>query len=192
MGVDRNLLLVLFISIVSTIAGITFYSLAFDQPEFISANKLNEASNQSSTKSLKSVNTGFKDLVLNDLNGKPHYLNDWKKPVLIINFWAPWCPPCRREIPALNTVQQIYHDNVQLLGLSFDAEQNVVNFLSATSINYPLLLVQKEATQINSYFGNNSGGLPYTVILNQQREIIFQHNGEINQEILEARIKELL
>jgi len=138
------------------------------------------------------VTLSFDEIVLNDLQSKPRYLSEWDSPLLIVNFWAPWCPPCRREIPALVDIQQTYQENVQLIGLSFDSPQNVTMFNDKYPMNYPLLIVQRESSEINTYFGNNSRALPYTAILNQQREIVFQHSGEISREQLEKQIKTLL
>lgn len=192
MSLDRNLVLVLIISLISAIAGVTFYRLTMDQPEFISASSNVNSTPHSSTVSSQPATLSFEEIVLNDLETNPRQLNEWKKPILVVNFWAPWCPPCRREIPALVELQKTYQQQVQLIGLSFDTLQNVTEFSEKTPMNYPLLLVQKESTMINSFFGNNTRALPFTAILNGQREIVFKHNGEITKEMLDTQIKALL
>ncbi len=192
MNFDRNLVLVLIFSLISVVAGVAFYRLTMEQPEFISARTNVDATPYRSTDPLKPTIPDFKNIVLNDLEMSPRHLSEWKNPVLIVNFWAPWCPPCLREIPALVELQQTYQQQIQLIGLSFDTQQNVAAFSEKSPINYPLLLVQKESTMINSYFSNNTRALPFTAILNEQREIIFSHNGEITKEMLETQIKALL
>jgi len=81
---------------------------------------------------------------------------------------------------------------LQVIGLSFDSQERVIAFNEQYSINYPLVLVQHEAGMINRYFGNSSGALPFTALLNQQRQIIFQHHGEINKADLEKQIMNAL
>ena len=168
------------------------FSFTMKQPEFISASSNTDSAPHKSAVAVKPVALSFDKIVLNDLQTKPRYLKEWKSPLLIVNFWAPWCPPCRREIPALVDIQQTYQQNVQLIGLSFDSPQKVTEFNDKYPMNYPLLIVQRESSQINKYFGNDSRALPFTAILNEQREIVFQHSGEISKEQLENQIKALL
>ena len=189
---DRSLIVILVISLISAVAGVVFYRSTMVQPDFISASTNVNSTPHSSTNAIKPVNLTFDQIVLNDLQTQPHKLSEWNSPILIVNFWAPWCPPCRREIPALVDLQQTYQDKMQLIGLSFDTQKNVADFSTKYPMNYPLLLVQSEASQINQFFGNNSQALPFTAILNKQREIVFQHSGEISKQQLEAEIKALL
>ncbi len=189
---NRNILLIISIGLLSAVAGVTMFSFTMKQPEFISASVNSNSAPHKSVGTVKPVALSFDKIVLNDLQTKPRYLNEWKSPLLIVNFWAPWCPPCRREIPALVDIQQTYQQNVQLIGLSFDSQQRVTEFNDKYPMNYPLLIVQRESSEINKYFGNNSRALPFTAILNEQREIVFQHSGEISKEQLENQIKALL
>jgi len=184
----RDTLIVAAISLVSVLAGSLIYRYTFFEPQYVSAKPA--LVEDSGSHPVDTVS--YDEIVLNDLNNKPRHLEDWKQPVQVINFWAPWCAPCRREIPALVDMQNTYQGSIQLIGLSFDSPENVIDFKNKYPINYPLLLVQHEATQINQYFGNNSSALPFTVILNRDREIVFRHAGEISGELLEQEIKALL
>lgn len=188
MKIDRNLLLIIIFSLISTIAGIYFYRLIIDKPEFISANRPINVNPEIPSAIDKPQAVAFNDIVLKDLDGHPRHLNEWKNQLLLINFWAPWCPPCIREIPALREIQQAYPEKLQVIGLSFDNSKNVNNFIQDNPVNYPLLLVQEESTMINDHFGNSTRALPFTAILNKQREIIFDHNGEITKEIIDKEI----
>lgn len=182
----RELIIALVVSLVSIVAGVFLYRATLYQPDYISASP--EATNkQPVVHAIK-----FDQIVLNDLQQQARYLNDWQQPVLVLNFWAPWCAPCRREIPDLIALQNDHPDKLQLIGLSFDSQQNVLNFSKDYAFNYPLLLVKHEASQLNQYFGNNSSGLPFTVILNQYREIVYRHQGEVSKEQLESHIRKLL
>lgn len=183
---QRQTLVIAGISLLSVIAGVLLFRFTLYQPEFNSASKaLHSPAAQVSTIS-------YDQIVLNDLEGQPHALSEWNKPVVVINLWAPWCAPCRREIPALTELQHSYADQVQFIGLSFDSRDNVIDFKKSMPINYPLLLVQAESSKINQFFGNQSGGLPFTAILNSRQEIIFRHAGEISKQQLEVQIKHLL
>lgn len=189
---NREIVIILAVSLLSVVAGITLYRYTLHQPEFVSARPSSQLAAPDQQASQQPQTLEYDQIVLNDLQNQPHYLSEWTKPVQIVNFWAPWCAPCRREIPALVDLQKSYQDKVQFIGLSFDSVENVINFKNKYPLNYPLLLVQREASQINQFFGNSSAGLPFTAILNEQREIVYQHVGEISREQLEEQIKALL
>lgn len=128
------------------------------------------------------------DFRLSGLDGQTHTLSDWQAPLLVINLWAPWCPPCRRELPALIELQRQNPSGIQVAGISFDSQQNVREFTENIDINYPLLLAGADQARINQFFGNSSGGLPFTAILNAKREIIYTHSGEITLEALQKAL----
>lgn len=182
----NNLILPLAVALVSIAAGFLLFRYTLYQPQFVSASPAR------TTQTEPSIDIDYGDIVLNNLQGQPQALTQWQAPVMVINFWAPWCAPCRREIPALVDLQNSYPESVQLLGLSFDSAENVIDFKNDNPINYPLLIVRHESTLINQFFGNNSSGLPFTAILNRDREIVFRHAGEITKTQLERQIKALL
>ena len=127
-----------------------------------------------------------------DQQGQQILLSDWKQPVLVINFWAPWCAPCRREIPALIKIQQAYSENVQILGLALDSIENVKSFAAEYHMNYPSYIVGANIAMYNAAFGNKSGSLPHTAIVNQQRTLSYSHTGEITETQLRTEIDKLL
>ncbi len=188
---NKNIVFIIIISLVSAAGGVALFRSTLNQPEFISAGTHTDATPRKSTDTIKAATLNFNDIILKDLQSTPRHLSEWKSPILIVNFWAPWCPPCRREIPSLMDLQKTYQGDMQLIGLSFDTLQKVTEFNDKQPVNYPLLLVQSEATQINRYFGNDSRALPFTAVLNEQREIVFQYSGEISHEQLETQIKKL-
>ena len=126
------------------------------------------------------------------LEGSPREFSEWDGSHRILNFWATWCAPCRREIPALIALQHQYPEQLQLLGLAFDSPQNLSAFSGEFDFNYPLLLVQTESAQLNRYFGNSHSGLPFTAVLNADRDIVYRHAGEISKQQLEQAILPLL
>jgi thiol-disulfide isomerase/thioredoxin len=128
-----------------------------------------------------------------DLAGQQTTIGDWKGDILIVNFWAPWCAPCRREVPGLIKTQLEYtQQGVSVLGIAFDSEPQVSRFAADYQINYPLFLVGNRAAMYNTAFGNSSGSLPFTALLDRNQRILFQHNGELSAEQLLEQLEVLL
>ena len=179
---NKQTLVAILAGIAAVLAGLLVYRGLFFQPQIVSAPQPSP-SLQQAQKTLTPA-----EIRLKDLSGQTRQLSDWNSSVKIVNFWAPWCAPCRKEIPALIATQERY-PQVQILGFSFDSLENVENFRKDYAFNYPLLLVGEQSYAINQAFGNTSSALPYTVILNDRQEIVFSHHGEISQHQLESALK---
>ncbi len=180
----RDLMLPLAVALVSMAAGFLLFRFTMQQPEFVSASPTSSAP--------LTVDITFGDIKLNDLQGQPQALTQWQAPVMVLNFWATWCAPCRREIPELIALQQEYPEQLQILGLAFDSVQNLQQFDGEFDFNYPTLVVGAETSQLNAYFGNDKSAVPFTVVLNQQRDIVYRHTGEITRQELREAIEPLL
>ena len=105
---------------------------------------------------------------MNDLQGKPHSLDDWRGKVLLVNFWATWCPPCREEVPLLVKLQAKYAaQGLQIVGIATDeqSEQDVRDFLKRTVVNYPILMGGGHSADIVNALGGDFIGLPVSVVL---------------------------
>ncbi len=181
----RDLMLPLAVALVSMLAGFLLFRFTMQQPEFVSASP-------TSTTAPLTVDIAFEDIRLNDPQGQPQALTQWQAPVMVLNFWATWCAPCRREIPELIALQQEYPEQLQILGLAFDSVQNLQQFDGEFDFNYPTLVVGAETSQLNAYFGNDKSAVPFTVVLNQQRDIVYRHTGEITRQELREAIEPLL
>lgn len=129
---------------------------------------------------------------LSDLEGQELLLGDFKQAVLIVNFWAPWCVPCRREVPALIEIQKQFEGQVQILGLALDGIENVQAFAAEHDMNYPSFLAGSRITLYNAVFGNKTGSLPFTVFIDSERKLGYQHTGELSFEEMREKIAELL
>ena len=173
------------VSLISVIAGALLYRLVFFEPQFQSAAPAAPVQARPSQGNLQ-----LEDLALTSLDDKPVRLTDFEQPILVVNFWAPWCAPCRREIPALIETQTRFGDQAKIVGLSFDSRENVLNFKPDYAFNYPLLLVGAMSSDLNRFFGNSSGGLPFTAVLDPRRNIVYRHSGEITAEELSVALKD--
>lgn len=90
----------------------------------------------------------------------------WKGKVLVVNFWATWCPPCLDEMPEFSAISnELSEKNVQFVGISIDSADKINEFLTRTPITYPLLIGNAEALALSGDFGNRAKGLPFTVVL---------------------------
>ncbi len=128
-----------------------------------------------------------------DLEGVQRRLAEWRAPVLVINFWATWCPPCLREIPALNRLQARYVDKgVRFLGIALDQRAAVQDFLRTHEMTYPVLFGDEAVAQLMVKLGNTVGGLPFTVIVDEQGQALFAHAGEVSEKQLEAALVEIV
>ena len=130
---------------------------------------------------------------LPDLSGQPQQLAQWQGKILIINFWATWCPPCLTEIPEFIALQKQYaNKNVQFIGIAVDEKQAVADYNATAKINYPLLIASDAGINLSKTWGNTIESVPFTVVLNPQGQIIYRQLGEINREQLLTVIQPLL
>lgn len=127
---------------------------------------------------------------LTDLDGIETTLADWHGEILVVNFWAPWCAPCRREIPALIEAGQAWAARgVRILGIAFDNPEQVRRFAADYGIDYPLFLAGNRSAMYNAAFDNPSGALPYTALLDRDLRIVFRHSGELQRQTLDAELQ---
>lgn len=130
---------------------------------------------------------------LPDLDGKPQPMKQWRGKVLVLNFWAPWCPPCRAEMPEFVKLQEKYRpQDVVFVGVALDQKDKVEAFVDELGVNYPMLLGADDAAEIGKLAGNRLGGLPFTAIFAKNGDIVSTVTGELKRAQLEATLKPLL
>ena len=177
---NRNFLKLIAIGLVSMLAGVLLF---------------NQLQPDAQDKAPVSAETpiALHSIPLFDLSGQQTTIGDWEANILIVNFWAPWCAPCRREVPTLIKFHQDYaQQGVRVLGIAYDSEPKVSRFATEYQINYPMFLAGNRAAMYNEAFGNPSGSLPFTALLDQNHRILFKHNGELTANQLREQLEALL
>jgi thiol-disulfide isomerase/thioredoxin len=117
---------------------------------------------------------------LADREGELRSLSDWPDRALIINFWATWCAPCRREIPLLQQIQRERGpDGFQVIGIAVDFRDKVLAYAEEMSIEYPLLIGEQEALDAAAAFGLDAIGFPFTVFTDRSHRVVAAHLGEL-------------
>lgn len=117
------------------------------------------------------------DFSLNDLDGVEVRLSNLRGKVVLLEFWATWCPPCRESIPAMNELYKNYNDKgLVLLGISVDKGQNIVEdiraFIREYSIQYPIAIDSKN---VNTLYGVYS--IPTLILIDREGKIVLKNIG---------------
>ena len=133
------------------------------------------------------------DQVLLDLDGEPQPFNQWKGEIVILNFWATWCPPCRREMPSFIELQEQYGaQGVQFVGVAIDNPKMAQRYGSDHGINFPTLQGEQSGLDLSMMLGNHRSVLPYTVIFDRSGKVVSRRSGEIRHKEILATITPLL
>ena len=127
------------------------------------------------------------DIQLSGLDGQPLGLSQWDGRTRVINFWATWCPPCRREMPLFQALSENRDpEDLVVIGIAIDRLNAVNQFVSEYGITYPQLVGEQDAIAAADQFGVESGGLPFTVFAAPGGEILHLHVGELEGGELQA------
>jgi len=130
---------------------------------------------------------------LSGMNGRGQTLSQWRGKVLVVNFWATWCAPCREEIPALKKINRTYAANgMVLVGIAIDDVAKVREFAAEMNIGYGLFIATAETLGIGRDLGNQAGVLPFTVVMDRAGKVAFTHAGALTEASLGAVLAPLL
>ena len=127
-----------------------------------------------------------------DAAGDSRSLGQFQGKVLVLNFWATWCEPCRAEMPAFERLYQRWAARgVQFLGLSDESTDKAQQFGRALGISYPLWTGGDQVAGLSRRLGNALGGLPHTVVLDRRGEVTLQKVGPYTEVELEKILQDL-
>jgi thiol-disulfide isomerase/thioredoxin len=122
------------------------------------------------------------DFSLKDLTGKAIQISAWSGKSLMINFWATWCAPCRREIPLLKTIAAEWAGrDLKVVGIAVDYPDKVRDFAGQFKIDYPVLIGDQDALDVAAKFGMASPAFPFTVFTDRRGEIVALFVGELHR-----------
>ena len=130
------------------------------------------------------------DIKAKDLNGKALSLEAYKGKVVLLNFWATWCGPCRSEIPSLIRIQEAYKDRLQIIGMDVDDddEERLRAFVKDQGINYPVAMT---SVPVRLAYGGIVA-LPTLFVINQESKVVQKHVGLFNPTMYEIEARTLL
>lgn len=179
----KKILLVASISLVAGALGSAIYLNSKQKAEAeAAAVAAAEAAARADAEDERILATVLPEFSLKNRAGEMQSIKSWPGKSLIINFWATWCGPCRREIPLLMKVhEQRAKDGFEVIGVAIDFHDEVVKYADEMKINYPLLSGEQDGMAAADAFGVNSLGLPFTVFTANDGRIVTLHMGEIHE-----------
>jgi thiol-disulfide isomerase/thioredoxin len=143
-------------------------------------------SDESAPPSAKRIPEVLPDVTMPDSNGTPHKLSEWKGRPLMVNFWATWCDPCRREIPLLKSLRhERSGESLEVVGIAVDFKDAVLDYTRKIGIDYPVLIGEKDGMAAIDAFGMDTV-FPFTVFADRQGRIFTVKVGELGRD--EAKI----
>jgi thiol-disulfide isomerase/thioredoxin len=129
---------------------------------------------------------------LNDLQGTPQPLSQWRGKPLLVNFWATWCAPCVQEMPELSELADADGGkSFNVIGIGIDSPSNMKEFADKLKIAYPLYVGGMGGTELSREFGNQAGGLPYTVLIGADGQVRKTYLGKLKFDELRADLAKL-
>lgn len=125
--------------------------------------------------------------------GETKQLSAYQGKIVVLNFWATWCEPCREEMPELSELHEAYAaKNVVVLGLAIDEVSAISEFTNSTKVSYPLFAADMAGMEIATNLGNNKGVLPYTVVIKADGTVHQTFFGRISKAMLEKSLNPIL
>jgi len=133
------------------------------------------------------------DFSYKDIEGDMRQAKEWDGKVLLVNFWATWCPPCKKEIPAFIALQEQYAEKgFQIIGIALDDEESVKDYADSMGMNYPVMAAEVDAIQLARDYGNRVNALPFSAFIDRSGKIVKIKAGGLSKAATEKIILPLL
>jgi len=116
---------------------------------------------------------------LPDLEGDRVEADRFSGRALLVNFWATWCAPCRREMPVLQAASRRHGQTLAVVGIALDDPGPVSEFINEVGVDYTILVGQDEVLDVQKEWGNSAGAMPYTVLVDGDGIVRWKHYGEV-------------
>jgi len=130
---------------------------------------------------------------LPDADGQPQNLAQWRGRLLVVNFWATWCAPCREEMPMFVRAQTAYGaKGLQFVGIAVDDAVKVRQFASEIGLNYPALIGGYGAMELSKTLGNSVMALPFTIVIGPKGDVVLTQLGPVREAQLERLVADFL
>ncbi len=137
--------------------------------------------------------TVLPDLRLADIHGRERSSREWTGKVVVLHYWATWCPACIAQLGTLMAVRARYSEApLQIVGIAIDRPADVADFLAHHPLDYLVLLGEQEAMAFARRLGNGVQGLPFTVVFDRVGQRVFGQTGEIDPRRFEQDLARLL
>lgn len=133
------------------------------------------------------------DFTLPDLGGQPRKLRDWDGDLVLLNFWATWCPPCKKEMPMFQErYEQHAGQGFTIVAVAVDELAATQAYVDRLGIEFPILIGQDDAIAVGREYGNRIGALPYTVLIDRDGIVRETHRGELTESDLDSWLETYL
>ena len=134
------------------------------------------------------------EIRLPDRDGKPRSLSEWSGKLVVLNFWASWCGPCREEMPMLDAMRARHaSQGVEVIGVASEPAADALGFLQQNPVSYPILInAPDDPLDVSLHLGNTQSVLPYTVLIGRESRILATRMGNFSEQSFENWIKPYL
>ncbi len=130
------------------------------------------------------------DVSFPNIDGQTQSIRQWQGKKLLVNFWATWCAPCRKEMPDLASLQtELQAQGLQVIGIAIDDAKSVRQYLQQNPVNYPILLAPDVGTLLSAELGNRMGVLPFSVFVGKDGIVEFTHTGLITKDMVKNWVR---
>jgi thiol-disulfide isomerase/thioredoxin len=137
--------------------------------------------------------SGLLGMALPDADGKEQRLDQWRGKVIVVNFWATWCAPCREEMPEFVRAQTEFGPKgLQFVGIAVDQPDKVRQFATEIGLNYPSLIGGFGAMELSKSLGNSVMALPFSVVIDRQGSVVHTQLGILKPQKLDSIVRQLL